>query len=95
MFLIRFKIDLGSSCQHLGGDIVGQTQISYCRNHCTNSVPFNHPLDIHVAESGMHGFGSPSILLQTYRLDWHGRLILAGYGFAHLPSTPGLHNIEV
>jgi hypothetical protein len=35
------------------------------------------------------------MLFQAFRLDWHGRLILAGYGFVHLPNTPGYHTIEV
>lgn len=37
----------------LGGDLMGQTQIAYSRNHHSNPVPFNHPLDLHVAEWGM------------------------------------------
>lgn len=28
-------------------------------------------------------------------MDWHGRRILVGYGFAHLPTMPGMHRIEV
>ena len=33
--------------------------------------------------------------MQCYRLDVHGRRILAGYGVAHLPSTPGEHVLVV
>ena len=28
-------------------------------------------------------------------MDWHGRRLLSGYGFAHLPSTAGPHRIEI
>lgn len=28
-------------------------------------------------------------------MDWHGRRLLSGYGFAHLPTTPGAHRIEI
>lgn len=28
-------------------------------------------------------------------MDWHGRRLLTGYGFAHLPTTPGPHRLEV
>lgn len=28
-------------------------------------------------------------------MDWHGRRILAGYGFVHIPLTPGQHSLEV
>ena len=40
-------------------------------------------------------WGSPRLMLQCYRLDMHGRRILAGYGFIHLPTTTGLHRLEV
>ncbi len=41
------------------------------------------------------GWGAPRITIQSYRLDCHGRRILSGYGFAHLPVTPGLQRVEV
>ncbi len=33
--------------------------------------------------------------MQCYRLDIHGRRILVGYGFAHLPSSAGEHVLDV
>jgi B9 domain-containing protein 2 len=33
--------------------------------------------------------------VQCYRLDWHGRRLLCGYGFAHLPLQPGPHRLEI
>lgn len=41
------------------------------------------------------GWGAPRITVQCYRMDWHGRRLLSGYGFAHLPSTAGPHRIEI
>jgi B9 domain-containing protein 2 len=41
------------------------------------------------------GWGAPRLSVQCYRLDWHGRRILAGYGFAHLPIMPGPHRLEI
>jgi hypothetical protein len=33
--------------------------------------------------------------MQSYRMDCHGRRILSGYGFAHLPVSPGPQRVEV
>lgn len=91
----RWKIDSGKGWQHVAGDTFGQTQVAYCRHDITESVIFDHPLDLHYAEAGMQGWGSPRIAVQCYRLDWHGRRILSGYGFTHIPVTSGYHKLEV
>lgn len=41
------------------------------------------------------GWGAPRITLQSFRLDAFGRRILGGYGFIHIPMTPGFHRLEV
>ncbi len=41
------------------------------------------------------GWGSPRVSIQSFRLDWLGRKILNGYGFAHLPLSPGKHVLEI
>lgn len=43
----------------------------------------------------LQGWGAPRLTVQCYRLDWHGRRILAGYGFAHMPIDPGPHRLEI
>lgn len=91
----RWKVDTGKSWQLLGGDIQGQTQISYAAVRDNEPVPFNHPLDLHFSEAGLPGWGAPRMSFQCYRMDWCGRRILVGYGFEHLPNTPGVHTLEV
>ena len=39
--------------------------------------------------------GWPRLLLQAWRLDDLGRLEVEGYGFVHIPSAPGLHELSV
>lgn len=34
-------------------------------------------------------------MLQVWQLDLHGRNILRGYGFRHLPSSPGFCEVSV
>lgn len=98
--LIRWSIDAPSSWQHLGGEVLGQTQVSYCRNGLgtileKTCVPLNHPFDVHYAFYGLQGWGSSRISIQGFRMDNYGRRILCGYGFVHLPSIPGRHKLEI
>ena len=92
---IRWRIDTGKAWQLLGGEIQGQTQVSYCKARETENVPFNHPIDVHFAEAGLQGWGAPRISFQAYRLDWTGRRILVGYGFEHMPTAPGPQKMKV
>ncbi len=52
-----------------------------------NSCIWNHPIDLHFTAASVKGW--PRILLQVWNLDSYGRSNLVGYGFAHLPSSPG------
>jgi B9 domain-containing protein 2 len=52
---------------------------------------FEHVVDLRPPQ----GWGAPRLTVQCYRLDWHGRRILAGYGFAHLPIASGPHRLEI
>jgi B9 domain-containing protein 2 len=91
----RWKVDAGKAWELLGGEGQGQTQVSYARHKDTETIPFNHPIDLHFAEAGLQGWGAPRISFQAYRVDMFGRKLLQGYGFEHLPMTPGPHRLEV
>ena len=91
----RWKVDAGKAWELLGGEGQGQTQVSYCRHRETEVIPFNHPIDLHFAEAGLQGWGAPRLSFQVYRVDMFGRKLLQGYGFEHLPMTPGVHRMEV
>jgi hypothetical protein len=91
----RWKVDAGKAWELLGGDGLGQTQVAYCRHRDSEVIPFNHPLDLHFAQAGLQGWGAPRISFQVYRVDMYGRKLLQGYGFEHLPMTPGPHRLEV
>jgi hypothetical protein len=49
----RWKIEHGKCWELLGGDIIGQTQVSYCAVKENEEIAFNHPLDLHFAEAGV------------------------------------------
>ena len=52
-----------------------------------------HPVDIHFATRGLQGW--PKIHFQVYNHDSFGRNQLIAYGFCHVPTSPGLHTIDV
>ena len=93
--ICKWKVDHGKCWEHLGGDMSGQSHVGYCNVRETEEIALNHPIDLHFAEAGVPGWGTPYIAFQCFRLDWNGRRILAGYGFCHLPSNPGFHKIEI
>lgn len=54
---------------------------------------WNHPFDVHFAAASMQGW--PRIVMQVWELDEYGRSVLSGYGFTHLPTNPGYHELEI
>lgn len=88
-------MEVGKAWQHLGGDLLGQTQVSYTSYNIQENIIFNHPMDVHFALAGLQGWGFPRLTVQSFRLDWYGRRILTGYGFVHIPISPGTHVLEV
>lgn len=49
----RWKICCGKAWEHLSGELIGQTQVAYCRTRDSESLAFNHPLDVHFAVAGL------------------------------------------
>ena len=93
--MCRFKIDCGEAFSVVGGNILGQTQFSYCKLDVSEELSFNHPIDLHFSQTAIQSGGMPRITLQVYKLDLHGRRIMCGYGFTHIPVTCGAHTMEV
>ena len=87
---VKFSFEWGKSWSHLGGDDSSQTQ--YASSDDGVHV-FNHPVDLHFASFSMKGW--PRIVIQAWECDEYGRSILAGYGFAHLPTEAGCHDLDI
>mmetsp|Transcript_22513 Transcript_22513/g.31748 ORF Transcript_22513/g.31748 Transcript_22513/m.31748 type:complete len:469 (-) Transcript_22513:385-1791(-) len=86
----KFTIEWGMSWSYLDGEYNGQTQYSMHQNGA--ACIWNHPIDIHFASANMKGW--PRLIIQVWELDDYGRTNICGYGFAHLPSAPGCHDID-
>ncbi|KAJ3187747.1 B9 domain-containing protein 2 [Gaertneriomyces sp. JEL0708] len=87
----RWRVIAGDGWRLLEGDNEGMTQVDVPND--SRFTTWSHPLDLHYATKSITGW--PKIQLQVYYQDNRGRNQLYGYGFAHIPTTPGLHAIEV
>lgn len=77
-------LEWGRAWSFLEGDESSQTQ--YASSDDGVQV-WNHPIDVHFASASIQGW--PRMVMQVWELDEYGRSILAGYGFAHMPTNPG------
>ncbi|XP_029427651.1 B9 domain-containing protein 2 isoform X1 [Rhinatrema bivittatum] len=86
----KWGIHAGGAWKLLSGVAEGQTQVDNPQNE--EMAFWSHPIDIHFATKGLQGW--PKLYLQVWHQDSFGRNELYGYGFCHVPSGPGLHQLE-
>jgi hypothetical protein len=49
----RWKLEFGKAWHHLGGELMGQTQVSYCKYNADEELNLDHPIDAHFAVTGL------------------------------------------
>jgi hypothetical protein len=59
----------------------------------TRRLPHRFVSDVHYATKGIQGW--PKIHLEVWHHDAFGRSEIYGYGFCHVPTSPGMHRIDV
>uniref|UniRef100_A0A9L0JF34 B9 domain-containing protein 2 n=1 Tax=Equus asinus TaxID=9793 RepID=A0A9L0JF34_EQUAS len=80
----------GAAWKLLSGVREGQTQVD--TPQVGDMAYWSHPIDLHFATKGLQGW--PRLHLQVWSQDSFGRCQLAGYGFCHVPSSPGTHQLD-
>lgn len=80
----------GAAWKLLSGVREGQTQVD--TPQIGDMAYWSHPIDLHFATKGLQGW--PRLHLQVWSQDSFGRCQLAGYGFCHVPSSPGTHQLD-
>mmetsp|Transcript_7657 Transcript_7657/g.12155 ORF Transcript_7657/g.12155 Transcript_7657/m.12155 type:complete len:189 (+) Transcript_7657:119-685(+) len=75
----------------LEGVAAGQTQVDVAKGG-TMAV-WSFPLDLHYSTSTIHGW--PKFQCEVWSHDSYGRNSLAGYGFCHIPSAPGMYELSI
>ncbi|KAG1706204.1 B9 domain-containing protein 2 [Nymphon striatum] len=85
-----WEIHAGGAWKILAGAKSGQTQVD--NPQINKAAYWLHPIDIHFATKGIQGW--PKLHLQVWHQDKFGRSELYGYGFCHLPTSSGNHQID-
>ena len=81
----KWGVHSGEAWRLLSGLMEGQTHVDVPR---TGDMAFwSHPIDLHYETKGVQGW--PKIHLQVWHEDSFGRCQLFGYGYCHVPSSPG------
>eukprot|EP00035_Acanthoeca_spectabilis_P020457 m.433016 g.433016 ORF g.433016 m.433016 type:complete len:179 (+) comp17518_c0_seq1:220-756(+) len=87
----KFGLVTGPDWRLLEGHESGQTQVDHPT--MSNMAQWSHPIDVHYATKGVQGW--PKIHLEVWHHDTFGRSEIYGYGFCHVPTTPGMHTVDV
>ncbi|KAI9357653.1 B9 domain-containing protein 2-like protein [Zopfochytrium polystomum] len=86
----RWSIVAGESWTLIEGDDAGQTQVDLPEDG--RFTVWSHPIDVHYGTKTIAGW--PKIVFQVFHQDMFGRNELYGYGFVHIPTTPGRHLVD-
>ncbi|XP_032984651.1 B9 domain-containing protein 2 isoform X2 [Rhinolophus ferrumequinum] len=86
----KWGVHTGAAWKLLSGIREGQTQVD--TPQIGDMAYWSHPIDLHFATKGLQGW--PRLHLQVWSQDSFGRCQLAGYGFCHVPSSPGTHKLD-
>ncbi|EHB02537.1 B9 domain-containing protein 2 [Heterocephalus glaber] len=86
----KWGIHTGAAWKLLSGVREGQTQVD--TPQVGDMAYWSHPIDLHFATKGLQGW--PRLHLQVWSQDSFGRCQLEGYGFCHVPSSPGTHQLD-
>ncbi|XP_006627517.2 B9 domain-containing protein 2 [Lepisosteus oculatus] len=86
----KWGVHTGGAWRLLSGLREGQTQVD--SPQIGEVAYWSHPIDLHFATKGLQGW--PKLHLQVWDQDSFGRCQMAGYGFCHVPSSPGHHRLR-
>ncbi|KAH6566472.1 hypothetical protein BASA62_006657 [Batrachochytrium salamandrivorans] len=87
----HWELTAGEQWTPIEGDVSGQTHVDVPLD--PDLCVWSYPIDIHLTTTSLSGW--PKIRVQVFHQDMFGRNELYGYGFAHIPSSPGLHQIDI
>ena len=92
VFDSQWGLEAGSMWDVVEGEAGGQTHCCYPPEG-EPSVVWSHPADVHYAAKSLVGW--PKMWFQVWCMDRHGAKDLAGYGFCHVPTSAGTHELDV
>jgi len=89
----KWKIVAGSDkWRILDGDAAGRTWLAEQKDE-DEMATWNEPLDVSFVCSELQGW--PKMMLQVFQTDEFGQVLFGGYGFCFVPTSPGVHLVEM
>lgn len=86
----KWSVHVEGSWKLIAGHKEGQTQVDNPQNE--EKAVWCHPVDLHFATKGLKGW--PKFHFQVWHQDMYGRNEIYGYGYCHVPSSPGTHKVD-
>lgn len=86
----KWSVHVDGLWKLLAGQKEGQTQVDNPQNE--ECAKWCHPIDLHFATKGLKGW--PKFHFQVWHQDSYGRNEIYGYGYCHVPTSPGTHNVD-
>lgn len=86
----KWKISYGNNWELIEGLSSAETQIDF--PSIGDRANWCHPVDFHFVCNGIQSW--PRIEFQVFKEDSHGRVSFVSYGFVHIPSQPGFHEVK-
>ncbi|XP_026482285.1 B9 domain-containing protein 2 [Ctenocephalides felis] len=83
----KWHLEAGNAWKVVGGYSEGITKTD--QSYGEEEVKWNHPIDVRFATRGLQGW--PKFCIEVYSVDIFNRSRVVGYGFMHVPLTPGHH----
>jgi len=84
---------LATSWRVLDGESTGRTWLAQRGDDNLEMGVWNEPIDVNFACTSIAGW--PKMMLEIYNTDSDDQVDLAGYGWCHMPTTPGEHAREI
>jgi len=87
----QWELVTGTNWRATQGLTKGHTQLDFPVD--PEEAVWAHPVEVHYAvEDRVQGW--PKFQVQVFQEDQYGRDELVGYGFVHVPSAPGIHEVQ-
>ncbi|KAH8333574.1 B9 domain-containing protein 2 [Drosophila kikkawai] len=87
----KWSLQSGNAWRLVQGEVQGQSHVGSHR--LQNCSDFAQPLDIHLSAASVLGW--PRLLVEVYAVNVLNQSWPVGYGFVHVPTTPGSHRLEI
>ncbi|XP_070854914.1 B9 domain-containing protein 2 isoform X2 [Drosophila suzukii] len=87
----KWSLQSGNAWRLVQGEVKGESHVAAHR--LQNCADFVQTLDIHLSAGSVQGW--PRLLVEVYAIDVLKQSWPVGYGFLHIPSTPGTHRMDI